>query len=88
MFSMLIFLVFFSILLAKIVPNDENKVRTDRFLLGKDNAGKSGSTYGAAVYDELEFWEGPRDYLLAFGYIQRGSLCSYVKMQYKVYKSF
>ena len=58
--------------LDKTIVNDETKLRNDKFLLGKDNAGRSGGVYGAAVYDEMEFWAGPRDYLIASGYIQRG----------------
>ncbi|KAL4216896.1 neuroligin protein binding [Mactra antiquata] len=42
----------------------------DMFVLGKGN--KAGSVYGAATYDEMEFWYNTRGYLMAFGYIQRG----------------
>ena len=49
-----------------------NNLLTNRFILGNLNDDKSGSLYGAATYDEMEYWFGPRDYLLAFGYIQRG----------------
>ena len=45
---------------------------TNRFILGNLNDDKSGSVYGAATFDEMEYWFGPREYLLAFGYILRG----------------
>ena len=45
---------------------------TNRFILGNLNDDKSGSVYGAATFDEIEYWFGPREYLLAFGYILRG----------------
>lgn len=59
-------------IVEKRVSNNTTAASKDKFLLGKDNRGRIGGVYGAAVYDEMEFWEGPRDYLIAFGYIQRG----------------
>ena len=50
------------------------KLLYDKFVLGKENSGKSGSLFGAATYDEMEFWYGTRDYLLANNYIQRGNI--------------
>ena len=75
---------------------------TNRFILGNLNDDKSGSLYGAATYDEMEYWYGPRDYLLAFGYIQRGgcftvfrkqvmmhcSVCLFVLMLYIMFSNF
>ncbi|KAK3601342.1 hypothetical protein CHS0354_011947 [Potamilus streckersoni] len=46
---------------------------SSRFYLGRGNGVVDGnvSKSGAAIYDEMEYWYGTRDYLLAFGYIQR-----------------
>lgn len=44
----------------------------DRFYVGRGNIDMAGALYGDAIYDELEYWYGPRHYLIAHGYIQRG----------------
>lgn len=44
----------------------------NKFYLGRGNTGMTSTSFGNAMYDELEYWYGPRDYLIAFGYIQRG----------------
>lgn len=64
-------------IVEKRASNNATAASNDKFLLGKDNRGRIGGVYGAAVYDEMEFWEGPRDYLIAFGYIQRGRAFGY-----------
>ncbi|XP_053386148.1 uncharacterized protein LOC123539409 isoform X3 [Mercenaria mercenaria] len=50
---------------------------TDKFIIGQSNDAGSGSLYGAATFDEMEFWYASRDYLLSFGYIQRGKPTNY-----------
>ncbi|XP_052814372.1 uncharacterized protein LOC128241470 isoform X5 [Mya arenaria] len=49
----------------------------DEFLLAASNTDRTGSKAGAAIFDEMDFWEASRDYLTAFGYIQRGKPMSY-----------
>ena len=44
----------------------------NKFYLGRGNVYMEDGTFGEATYDELEYWYGPRDYLVAFDYIQRG----------------
>jgi hypothetical protein len=46
---------------------------SDKFILGQNNNAGNGGEYGAATFDEMEFWYASRDYLLAFGYIFRGN---------------
>jgi len=50
----------------------------DEFLLGSGNAIENGKNGPQVIFDEMEFWETSRDYLLAFGFIQRGSFTKYV----------
>lgn len=50
------------------------------FYVGKANPGDLTSTrpsYADVIIDEMEFWEGRRDELLAFDYIQRGMYAYY-----------
>ncbi|KAL3854429.1 hypothetical protein ACJMK2_013699, partial [Sinanodonta woodiana] len=53
---------------------------SDRFFLGRGNGVVDGnvSKSGAAIYDEMEYWYGTRDFLLAFGYIERGRPLHYI----------
>jgi len=44
----------------------------DRFYLGRGNVYMQDGMYGEGTFDELDYWYGPRDYLVAFGYLQRG----------------
>jgi len=44
----------------------------EQFYLGRGDGTLSNSRYGNMTVDELEYWYGSRDYLLAFDYIQRG----------------
>lgn len=44
----------------------------EQFYLGRGDGTLSNSRYGNMTIDELEYWYGSRDYLLAFDYIQRG----------------
>ena len=48
-----------------------------RVYLGRGNA--ANGKYGAATFDEMEYWFSDRDYLNAQGYIQRGE--NYFKFQ-------
>lgn len=46
----------------------------NKFYLGRGNTRMTSNRFGNAMYDELEYWYGPREYLIAFGYIQRGKI--------------
>lgn len=46
----------------------------NKFYLGRGNVDMERGTYGKGVFDELEYWYGPRDYLEAFGYLNRGKI--------------
>ncbi|XP_062614011.1 uncharacterized protein LOC134275752 isoform X2 [Saccostrea cucullata] len=50
----------------------------NKFYLGRGNTRMTSSSFGNAMYDELEYWYGPRDYLIAFGFIQRGKPKGYL----------
>ena len=47
----------------------------EQFYVGRGDGTMSNSRYGNMTVDEVEYWFGSRDYLLAFDYIQRGSAC-------------
>jgi len=44
----------------------------EQFYLGRGDGTLSNSRYGNVTFDEVEYWYGSRDDLLAFDYIQRG----------------
>jgi len=44
----------------------------EQFYLGRGDGTLSNSRYGNMTVDDVEYWYGSRDYLLAFDYIQRG----------------
>lgn len=44
----------------------------NKIYLGRGNVYMEDSEYGKGTFDELEYWYGSRDYLTAFGYLQRG----------------
>jgi len=44
----------------------------EQFYLGRGDGTLSNSRYGNMTVDEVEYWYGNREYLLAFDYIQRG----------------
>ncbi|XP_056012893.1 uncharacterized protein LOC125678424 isoform X7 [Ostrea edulis] len=50
----------------------------NKFYLGRGNTRMTSNRFGNAMYDELEYWYGPREYLIAFGYIQRGKPKGYL----------
>lgn len=52
---------------SRVINNDFNK-----FFIGKGSGRRQGMQYGVFAIDELEYWFGNREYLLAHGYIQRG----------------
>lgn len=55
------------------LPTDFSyKLDQDQFYLGRGNREMIDAHYGDASYDELQYWYGSREYLLAFGYLQRG----------------
>jgi len=49
----------------------------EQFYLGRGDGTLSHSRYGNMTMDEVEYWYGSRDHLLAFDYIQRGWTCSH-----------
>ena len=49
-------------------PNSKN------FYVGRGDGLESGSKFGKFSADDLEYWYADREYLLAFGYIQRGEM--------------
>jgi len=53
-----------------------------QFYLGRGDRTLPNSRYGNMTIDELEYWYGSRDHLLAFGYIQRGLSCLYFVVGY------
>ena len=44
------------------------------FHVGRGDGKQSNSLYGVMTVDDLEYWFGNREYLLAFDYIQRGNI--------------
>ena len=50
----------------------------DRVYLGKGSGKRSGMQYGDFVVDEMEYWYGDRDYLIAWDYLQRGKPWRYL----------
>ena len=44
----------------------------DRFYIGRGDGRQQGRRYADVTLDDMEYWYGNRDYLLAFDYIQRG----------------
>ena len=52
--------------LALKVPDQDN------FYLGRGDGSRRGRSYGNFTIDDMEYWYGSRDYLLAFDYLQRG----------------
>lgn len=55
------------------IPSDlVGRSVADKFYLGRGNVNMERGTYAKGVFDELEYWYGPRDYLEAFGYLSRG----------------
>ena len=47
---------------------------TDKIHIGRNNFDMTNKAYGNFTVDEMDFWYGNRDYLLAHNYIQRGML--------------
>ncbi|XP_060080041.1 uncharacterized protein LOC132559439 isoform X2 [Ylistrum balloti] len=50
----------------------------NKIYLGRGNVYMEDGQYGKGTFDELAYWYGPRDYLTAFGYLQRGKPTSYL----------
>lgn len=65
---------------TEVSPNRTSSSAADKFTIGQSNNIGSGNLFGAATYDEMEFWYASRDYLLAFDYIQRGKLFSMFRL--------
>ncbi|KAL5005761.1 hypothetical protein ScPMuIL_016919 [Solemya velum] len=57
------------------IPDD---LMLARFYIGRGNIDMGAALYGDATFDELEYWYGPRHYLIAHGYIQRGDPTGYL----------
>ena len=51
---------------------DKQNAGSRSFYLGRGNGLSSRSRNANMTIDEMEYWFGNRDYLLAFDYIQRG----------------
>ena len=52
---------------------DHQTMESENFYLGRGDGLSSRHRYGNMTLDEMEYWYGNRDYLLAFDYIQRGN---------------
>ncbi|XP_021368526.1 uncharacterized protein LOC110460117 isoform X2 [Mizuhopecten yessoensis] len=50
----------------------------NKIYLGRGNVYMEDGQYGKGTFDELAYWYGPRDYLTAFGYLQKGKPTSYL----------
>ncbi|XP_052079469.1 uncharacterized protein LOC127717737 isoform X2 [Mytilus californianus] len=61
------------------IPSDlVGRSVADKFYLGRGNVNMERGTYAKGVFDELEYWYGPRGYLEAFGYLNRDKPKSYI----------
>lgn len=49
------------------------EARQAAFYLGRGDGTEGRVSYSAMSLDDMEYWYGPRDWLLAFDYIQRGN---------------
>ena len=67
-----------------VAQSDEPKIRTrpgvgvdipemDRVYIGRGDGVEPNTLYANATFDEVEQWDASREYLTAFGYIQRGA---------------
>ena len=68
-----------------ISQNSSSTLRSDtvrasqtvqQFYIGRGDGTESGASYGNLTIDDFEYWFGNREYLIAFGYLQRG-LCTF-----------
>ncbi|CAE1310992.1 unnamed protein product [Acanthosepion pharaonis] len=74
-------------LIASDLTNGETAVKSqnfrfqhsqDRFYLGKGKDTGNKLVFGAVTFDNIRYWYGDRDYLLAHGYLQRGRPINYL----------
>lgn len=60
---------------ARTDPGGSNPDR-EQFYFGRGDGSRSNARYGNFSLDDVEYWTSNRDYLIAFDYIQRGTLIS------------
>ena len=55
----------------------EYNPESEQFFIGRGDGTSASARYADATYDEMEYWYGDREYLIAHGYIQRGKPTRY-----------
>ena len=57
---------------SKRSTTDDSNPERHQFYIGRGDGTQSGARYGNFTIDDVEYWYGNRDFLIAFDYIFRG----------------
>ncbi len=60
---------------GQLFPSDyDGYVSTRRLFIGRSNSQSTRDKYASATFDELEFWNAKREYLIAMGILPEGKI--------------